>query len=574
MKYSLVNKNLTENYGENLLKERGVNDVKRFLNPDKSCIQSPSDLDNIDKAAELLIQVINKDEKILIVVDSDCDGFTSATIIYQYIKKIKNNIEIDYLLHEGKQHGLEDHIDTLLEKGIEYGLVILPDSSSNDFGYHEQLKGVHIPVLVLDHHLTDVELSNNAVVVNNQLSEKYLNKELTGAGVVYQFCRYLDSKLGLDFADYFMDLAAWGIIGDMGGMLSLENRYIVKNGLSNINNFFFKVLIDKQSYSMNDKVNPITVAFYIVPLINAMIRVGTMEEKERLFMAFIDGTKKVPSNKRGAKGTEELVAVESARECTNARNRQNKIKDNAVEKLEIKIHKHGLLDNKVLFVRLDDEDDFPAVLNGLVAMQLSAKFKKPTIVARLNDEGYVRGSARGLNESELNDFKTFLSDSGYFEYTLGHANAFGCSISNKNLFDFHNYANEHLKDIDFGENIYDVNITRNAADKDLSNIILDFSKYSDIWGQQNPEPLIFIDNVNLNKSDIQIIGKTKDTVKFDKFGITYIQFHAKQLIEDLNKYPSVKLQIIGRANLNEWGGREIPQIFIENYEVFDGEYSF
>ena len=210
----------------------------------------------------------------------------------------------------------------------------------------------------------------------------------------------------------------------------------------------------------------------------------------------------------------------------------------------------------------------------VVAMQLSAKFKKPTIVARLNDEGYVRGSARGLNESELNDFKTFLSDSGYFEYTLGHANAFGCSISNRNLFDFHNYANEHLKDIDFGENVYDVNITRNAADKDLSNIILDFSKYSDIWGQQNPEPLIFIDNINLNKSDIQVIGKTKDTVKFDKFGITYIQFHAKQLIEDLNKYPSVKLQVIGRANLNEWGGREIPQIFIENYEVFDGEYSF
>ena len=37
---------------------------------------------------------------------------------------------------------------------------------------------------------------------------------------------------------------------------------------------------------MNDKINPMTVAFYIVPLINAMIRVGTQEEKERLFWAF------------------------------------------------------------------------------------------------------------------------------------------------------------------------------------------------------------------------------------------------------------------------------------------------
>ena len=29
-------------------------------------------------------------------------------------------------------------------------------------------------------------------------------------------------------------------------------------------------------------------------------------------------------------------------------------------------------------------------------MQLSQRYKKPTIVARLNPEGYVRGSIRGL----------------------------------------------------------------------------------------------------------------------------------------------------------------------------------
>ena len=67
----------------------------------------------------------------------------------------------------------------------------------------------------------------------------------------------------------------------------------------------------------------------------------------------------------------------------------------------------------------DDDDNFPSVLNGLVAMQLSAKYKKPTIVARLNDEGYVRGSARGLNASELVSFKDFLNSTGLFEYTAG-----------------------------------------------------------------------------------------------------------------------------------------------------------
>lgn len=360
----------------------------------------------------------------------------------------------------------------------------------------------------------------------------------------------------------------------MGSVLEMENRYIIEKGLSNIHNFFFQTLIDKQSYSMNNKVNSTTVAFYIVPLINAMIRVGTMEEKERLFGAFIDGTKKIPSNKRGAKGTEELLAVESARECANAKNRQNKIKDNAVDSLEAKIYKLGLIDNKILFIRLDDDDDFPSELNGLVATQLSSRFKKPTIVARLNEEGFIRGSARGLNESELSDFKTFLTDSGYFEYALGHANAFGCSINNKYLSDFHNYANNKLKDIDFGENVYDVNFISSANSKELEKIINDLGSYPQLWGQHNPEPLIYIKDINLAPSDIQIIGKNKDTVKFEKFGITYIQFHAKQLIEDLSNLNDIKMEIVGKANINEWMGRITPQIFIEGYEVSDGTYSF
>ena len=90
-------------------------------------------------------------------------------------------------------------------------MIILPDSSSNDYKYHEQLKDIRIPALVLDHHLTDVEISDNAVVINNQLSKNYPNKELTGAGVTYQFCRYIDNLLKVDYADYFMDLAALGI---------------------------------------------------------------------------------------------------------------------------------------------------------------------------------------------------------------------------------------------------------------------------------------------------------------------------------------------------------------------------
>ena len=585
MKTRLINENFKSDYVDNLLKARGIEDVEKYYEPTADCLQSPSDLENIADAAVLLNSVIVAGGNILIVVDSDNDGFTSATIMYNYIKDIAPNTQIDYVLHEGKQHGLQDHIKKLMDEGKTYDLIILPDSSSNDYVYHEQLKEINTAVLVLDHHLTDTELSDNAIVVNNQLSPNYKNKELTGAGVVYQFCRYLDMAYGVSYAQKYMDLAAWGIIGDMGSMLELENRYIVREGLKHINNKLLEALMEKQAYSITgamgasrqqivDALNPISVAFYIVPLVNAMIRVGTMAEKTRLFEAFLDGDKMIPSGKRGAKGTLDKAGVEAARECSNARNRQNKSLDEAVFAAEAKIHKYDLLENRILFVRLDEDDTFPSELNGLLAMKLSAKFKRPTIVARLNNEGFNRGSMRGLNQSELVSFKDFLTESGMFEYVQGHDNAAGCSIPDSMLSKFHKWANDALVDINFGENCYDVNFERIAADDDIKDLILDIGAHNGIWGQSNGEPLIHVKDINITMNDVKIMGKGMDTVKIEKFGISYMKFRAKHLIEELKKYPQMKIEVVGKANVNHWAGNTIPQIFIEDIEVTNGALGF
>lgn len=441
----------------------------------------------------------------------------------------------------------------------------------------ERENGDIIPsFLILDHHIVepDTKFCNRAAIVNNQLSPNYQNKDLCGAGVTWQFCRYVDRCEGTNYADEFIDLAALGLISDMMSMLSLENRYIVHTGLSNINNYFFKALCEKQSFSMGGKINPTTVAFYITPLINAMIRAGAQEEKERCFEAFFDGHKLVVSHKRGAKGALEELAIESARECTNARAKQNRTLDKVEEQLEIKIHKHDLLENKILFVRLEDDDQFPSELNGLVAMRLSQKYKKPTIVARLNDEGEIKGSSRGLNDSELTSFKNFMDESGFFTFTAGHDNACGIGIYDKNLAAFHEYANRELADVNFGQNTYEVNFERIAADNDIADIIYDVTSHEDIWGQHNPEVLIHVKDINITKNDIRLMGKDSSTVKIEKFGISYMKFHAKDFIEELGKYDNIKLEIVGRANLNQWGGQSIPQIFISDYEISDGSLGF
>ena len=321
MKVNLVNENYTENYLDNLLKARGVTDINKYKNPDESCLNNWDLFDNIYEGLDLFHEALSNHYKILLVVDCDVDGFTSSAIMYQYIKSINPSQDITYILHEHKEHGLEDHIKHILEDDIKYDLVILPDSSSNDYEYHELLREQGTRCLILDHHEIDDDqpISDNACIINNQLSPRYPNKDLTGAGVAWQFCRGYDYLTRNNFTNNLIDLAALGVCGDMGSVLDLENRYIMLNGFKNINNYFFKSAIEKQAYSMNNEVTPISVAFYIVPMMNAMIRMGTMEEKERLFLGLVDGHRKVPCNKRGAKGTMEEVAIESLRECVNAK---------------------------------------------------------------------------------------------------------------------------------------------------------------------------------------------------------------------------------------------------------------
>lgn len=421
MKYVLSNENFKEDYAERLIESRG-GDFNGMINVTLNDVEDPEKLDNIEKGAKLLFAALEqKDKTIFILVDCDVDGFTSAAIIWLYIKRIAPDINLEFTVHSGKQHGLEDTIDEVINRK-DLSLIIIPDASSNDYVYHHELRTAGIPILVLDHHLAEY-YSPDAVVINNQLSEKYLNKELTGAGVTYQFCRYLDMILNVDYANDYIDLAALGIISDMGSILSVENFAIINEGLNKLDkNYFFSTLIESQAYSLGDisRLDYTGISFYITPLINALIRVGTLEEKQNMFLAFVDGHKIVPSTKRGEKGLTEDIVTQVARNCKNAKTRQNKIKDAAMEKIAVRIFNDNLDENKVLVVKLDDEeDDFPSELNGLIAMNCASKYKRPTLVLRENDEGFLRGSARGLNDSELKSFKDYLDSTNLFEYNMG-----------------------------------------------------------------------------------------------------------------------------------------------------------
>ena len=144
MKTKLVNKDIRQDYTAELLKERGVTEdvLPYFLGePVQGLLQDPEAFDNIFQGYNLFEEIINlaPDKRILLVVDSDVDGFTSSAIMYTYLKRVNPNLQIDYILHEGKGHGLSDVIDTILEGEDNLRYVIVPDSSSNDYVFHERL---------------------------------------------------------------------------------------------------------------------------------------------------------------------------------------------------------------------------------------------------------------------------------------------------------------------------------------------------------------------------------------------------------------------------------------------------
>lgn len=574
MKVRLINENFQTFYGKNLLKARGIENLEEFLYPSEKNLGDWKNLENIEKGIELLKEKIKDKAHFIILVDCDCDGCASATILYNFIKSVNQSIEITLLLHEGKQHGLEDKWQEILEMEDPIDLIFTPDAGANDYEYHEKLREI-APIIVLDHHILNegMSLSSNAIIIDNQTSPKYMNKEGCGAAITWQFCRGFKNRTGLGTYENLIDLVGLATIGDMMDVRQLENRYYIVKGLQNITNPFIKALLEKQAFSTGGKLNPTTIAFYIVPLINAMIRVGSMEEKYRMVMAFIDGDTMIESHKRGANGALERRAVESARECANAKAKQDRITTGALGRIEQKIFKYDLLENTILFIRLDDEDKFPSEVNGLIANKLANQYKRLTIVARLNNE-VDKGSIRAPQNSPLPSFRDFLLESGYVDMCAGHDNSAGVAVKDSNLHALHSYANEKLSSYNFSESCYDVNFERSINDKDLVDIIFDLDVYKDVWGQQCAEPLIYVHDITLRRDEIQLIGKDKKTLRFSKNGITFIKFHAGDMIEDLKQYSEMKINVVGRTNVNEWNNLYTPQVQIENYEVKDNQYEF
>ena len=562
-------------YAEAIFAARGINDVESYINPTRDMMHSWNLLDHIADGVNMLEEHLNSDSSILIVVDCDMDGICSAAMLWNYIKQIAPNTNLHYAMHEGKQHGIGDLVDGIIE--ADHNLVIIPDAGSNDYEYHTALREAEIDVLVIDHHEAE-HYSDDAIVINNQLSADYPNKTLSGAGVVYKFLQAYDWIYNHDLADHYLDLAAAAIIADVMQLQELETRFIVHYGLNHLRNYGLKTFVEKQAYSLGGKLTPIGIGFYIAPIVNAIIRIGTMDEKDLLFRAFIAGDQTEPSTKRGHKpGDTEIVAEKAFRIGTNCRNKQNRIMDAGTNMIIDLIHGEGKDEYPVIYVPLDsfEANQIPSELTGLVAMRVCSALGKPTLIGRLADGGCIKGSIRNNSNSILSDLKSFLLSSGLFEFVEGHANAAGFSIPVENGERFLDYCADALKNIDVSENAFEVDYIfgqNQLADVGMIAEVVDRNK--EIWGNNISEPRIAIEDIHFTKEDVFRMGTNKDSVKISMNGLEIVKFKDAIFANELEDCASIRMTAVGRLSMNEWGGKRTPQFIIEDYELANAKYDF
>lgn len=563
MKYKITGNGDYSNPLKTFLENRGVKDVDGYINANENILIPYQNLDNIERAAQVYLNAVENKRTIGILTDSDCDGFCSASAIYNYTKSCYPDVNIKYYLHTGKQHGLTDDIE--IDDDID--LLIIPDASTNDTEQCKSLKDKGIDIIILDHHEREID-NPYAIVVNNQCSSNYSNKNLCGTGVVYKFLQVVDELGWNEDADNYLDLVALANIADNMDMRSPETKYLVLKGLEFITNSFFEKLIEAQSYYFPDGITIIGIMFYIVPYINSLIRLGSQEEKNILFRAFIgDESETFEYKKRGEKEpTQENVYERAVRFCKNAKSKQGRIVDKQLPLIINHIKNKGQDKHEVIVTNVTDY--LESTMTGVMAIKVANEFHKPTILLRNRGNDVYGGSVRVPDSSPIENFKDMLNSMTFFS-AQGHPSACGVTIFKHNIKESIETLDDYIRELNL------VGIADTPIDFEINYEDLDISVFRNIaelkpyYATGLKECNVLIKNIPINAEDVIIQGKNQDTwsTMICDESIKLIKFKCPESDIILNAEGLYTINVIGKFGYSYFNNIKTAQIIIEDYEV-------
>lgn len=527
-----------------LLYNRGITDpsqVEPFLKADDRLVNDPWLLPDMAKAVTRIYRAVLSLEKITVYGDFDADGLTGTAIVVKGLSQLGADVSsyIPQRLKDG--HGLSSEVlDELYSNGTT--LVISVDCGIGAITEVAKTRREGPDMIITDHHLPIGTLPDALAVIDPKRDDsEYPFSELSGAGVAFKLIQALYHSLGQKVDPGLLETVAIGTIADMVPLTG-ENRYLVKQGLEQINSnpspgiseLICKVGLNQRRISSQD------ISWTIAPRLNAASRLEDAMVSYRLLVT---------------------DSPDEARQLVTSLEEMNAERQRLTQEV-FSASRNIVLSYGLLPILVTASEDYPAGVIGLVASRLTDEFYRPSIVISIGEEE-SRGSCRSIPGFDV--MQALRKTSKLLSRFGGHSRAAGFSLPNKNIEAFKEailtLAYEELREL---PQIPTLDIDAELTFKELgsagSRPIMTLSPF----GVANPQPVFLSRGVLVAEVRPMGNGGKYLALKLRQDGIAWngVAFDAgSRDIEEGSLY-----DIVYSVENSYWQGEERLRLIIKDFE--------
>ena len=531
-----------------------------YLNPTlKAQFPDPSAFVDMDRAAGILVDALERKRSVVVFADYDVDGASSAAQLVRWFRAMGSDLPIyvpDRIL-EG--YGPSPAAFQRLKAGGAE-LVVTVDCGAAAHDALACAAEIGLEVVVIDHHLMrGEEVPQVAALVNpNRPDDTSGQGHLAAAGVTFVLTAALNREArrrGL-FVDrpepdlrQTLDLAAMGAICDVTELRGF-NRALAAQGLKVMSawrNPGLKALMDVAGGQGMATV--FTAGFILGPRINAGGRIGRADLGARLL-----STDDAVEARALA---QELDGLNAARKDV-----EREVTEAAIAFIETE---SNAPDAPMLLVAADDWH--PGVI-GIVAGRLREKYRKPVVVVGIDRAANVgKGSGRSQPGVNLGRAVQAAYDEGLLLAGGGHAMAAGLSVRPDTIPELRAFLCERLASeagLAAADDVIEIDalVATRGADRALWQ---DFQRMAP-FGPGNLEPTFALADVRVERPIPMRGGHVRVTLTDGSGGrLKAVAWRCEG--SELGKRLMVEggaVHVAGKLKPDDWQGRQGVELEIED----------
>ncbi|HSO48654.1 MAG TPA: single-stranded-DNA-specific exonuclease RecJ [Rhizobiaceae bacterium] len=421
-----------------VLAGRGVEaeSAARFLDPSiRDLMPDPSVMTDMDKAAARLAEAIKRRERVAIFGDYDVDGAASSALLYRFL--VHHGIEAEIRIPDRIFEGYGPNPVALREL-VAHGasLIVTVDCGSNSFEALEAARDAGADVVVIDHHLTGVELPPATAVVNpNRQDDLSGLGYLCAAGVT--FMTLVATARSLRAGRWYgavrepdlmreLDLVALATVCDVVPLTGLNRAFVVK-GLQAMRARANVGLAALASVArLSGPPEPYHLGFILGPRINAGGRIGDAGLGARLLVC---------------EDTHEADAIAMKLEDLN---RERQAQEAAMLQQALAQAEAEIGSGEGPCVLITESANWHPGIVGLIAARLKERFRRPAFAIHFNEAGRGTGSGRSVSGIDIGRAVREAVEKGILVKGGGHVMAAGLTVERANLAALRAYFEETL----------------------------------------------------------------------------------------------------------------------------------